>query len=160
MHDLARILRAPGWSFVTTNVTVRCLAWLVFCEHLTVSEVKMATIRKRGKSWQAQIRLAECPAKSKSFPTKKAAEHWVRIITHQMLDNKATPPASRHTVASLLEQYCENIVSLKISKAANTSIDMVCRWWDKFPDAAIGVPTGCISGIVAIDIDIREDKNV
>jgi hypothetical protein len=64
----------------------------------------MATIRKRGKSWQAQIRLAECPAKSKSFPTKKAAEHWVRIITHQMLDDKATPPASRHTLATLLER--------------------------------------------------------
>ena len=53
----------------------------------------MATIRKRGKSWQAQIRLAECPAKSKSFPTKKAAEHWVRIITHQMLDDKSTSAA-------------------------------------------------------------------
>ena len=64
----------------------------------------MATIRKRGKSWQAQIRLAECPAKSKSFPTKEAAEHWVRIITHQMLDDKATPPASRHTLATLLKR--------------------------------------------------------
>ena len=82
----------------------------------------MATIRKRGKSWQAQIRLAECPAKSKSFPTKKAAEHWVRIITHQMLDDKATPPASRHTLATLLERYRDNIVSLKISKTVETQI--------------------------------------
>lgn len=82
----------------------------------------MATIRKRGKSWQAQIRLAECPAKSKSFPTKKAAEHWVRIITHQMLDDKATPPASRHALATLLERYRDNIVSLKISKTVETQI--------------------------------------
>ena len=82
----------------------------------------MATIRKRGKSWQAQIRLAECPAKSRSFPTKKAAEHWVSIITHQMLDDKATPPASRHTLATLLERYRDNIVSLKISKTVETQI--------------------------------------
>ena len=40
----------------------------------------MATIRKRGKSWQAQIRHAECPAKSKSFPTKKAAENGCAIM--------------------------------------------------------------------------------
>jgi hypothetical protein len=82
----------------------------------------MATVRKRGKSWQAQIRLAECPAKSKSFPTKKAAEHWVRIITHQMLDDKATPPASRYALATLLERYRDNIVSLKISKTVETQI--------------------------------------
>jgi integrase len=79
------------------------------CHNKCHSEGKIATIRKRGKSWQAQIRLAECPAKSKSFPTKKAAEHWVRIITHQMLDDKATPPASRHTLATLLERYRDNI---------------------------------------------------
>ena len=44
-------------------------------------------------------------------------------------------------------------------KAATTNIDSILSWWDKFPDAAIGVPTGCVSGIVAIDIDVREDKN-
>lgn len=44
-------------------------------------------------------------------------------------------------------------------KAATTDIGVVSTWWDKFPDAAIGVPTGYVSGIVAIDIDVREDKN-
>ncbi|MDC0966382.1 phage/plasmid primase, P4 family [Alphaproteobacteria bacterium] len=44
-------------------------------------------------------------------------------------------------------------------KAATTDIEIVSTWWDKFPDAAIGVPTGHVSGIVAIDIDVREDKN-
>lgn len=41
----------------------------------------MATIRKRGKSWQAQIRLADHPPQSKSFSTKAAAEQWARITT-------------------------------------------------------------------------------
>ena len=44
-------------------------------------------------------------------------------------------------------------------KAATTNIDSILSWWNKFPDAAIGVPTGYASGIVAIDIDVREDKN-
>ena len=92
------------------------------CHNKCHSGGKTATIRKRGKSWQAQIRLAECPAKSKSFPTKKAAEHWVRIVTHQMLDDKATPPASRHTLATLLERYRDDIVSLKISKTVETQL--------------------------------------
>jgi hypothetical protein len=39
-----------------------------------------------------------------------------------MLDDKATPPASRHTLATLLERYRDNIVSLKISKTVETQI--------------------------------------
>ena len=82
----------------------------------------MATIRKRGKSWQAQIRLADHPPQSKSFSTKAAGQQWARITTHQLLDDHAAPPASRHTLASILEQYREKIVSLKISKAVETTI--------------------------------------
>lgn len=82
----------------------------------------MATIRKRGKSWQAQIRLADHPPQSKSFSTKEAAQQWARITTHQLLDDHATPPESRHTLASMLAQYRDKIVSLKISKAVETTI--------------------------------------
>ncbi|MEC8109647.1 MAG: hypothetical protein VX106_04445 [Pseudomonadota bacterium] len=67
----------------------------------------MATIRKRGKSWQAQIRLADHPPQSKSFSTKAAAQQWARITTYQLLDDHAAPPASRHTLTSILEQYLE-----------------------------------------------------
>lgn len=82
----------------------------------------MATIRKRGKSWQAQIRLADHAPQSKSFSTKAAAEQWARITTHQVLDDHAAPPESRHTLASILEHYRDKIVSLKISKAVETAI--------------------------------------
>jgi integrase len=82
----------------------------------------MATIRKRGKSWQAQIRLAEHAPQSKSFATRAAAQQWARITTHQLLDDHAAPPESRHTLASILEQYRDKIVSLKISKAVETTI--------------------------------------
>ena len=82
----------------------------------------MATIRKRGKSWQAQVRLANCPPKSKTFPTKEAAKQWARIITHQLLSDAQTLPESRHTLASVLERYRDNVVSLKISKVVETGI--------------------------------------
>ena len=82
----------------------------------------MATIRKRGKSWQAQIRLADHPARSKTFSTRKAAEQWARIATHQLLDEHSNPPATRYTLESILERYRDTIVSLKIAKAVETNI--------------------------------------
>jgi hypothetical protein len=51
----------------------------------------MAIIRNRGKSLQAQIRLADHPPQSKSFSTKTATEQWARITTHQLLDDHAAP---------------------------------------------------------------------
>jgi hypothetical protein len=51
-----------------------------------------------------------------------AAQQWARITTHQLLDDHAAPPASRHTLTSILEQYRDKIVSLKISKAVETTI--------------------------------------
>ena len=82
----------------------------------------MATIRKRGKSWQAQIRLADHPPQSKSFSTKAAAQKWARITTHQLLDDHDAPTISRHTLASILEQYREKIVILKISEVVETTV--------------------------------------
>jgi hypothetical protein len=32
-------------------------------------------------------------------------------------------------------------------------------WWRKWPDAAISIPTGRRSGIIILDIDIRNDRN-
>ena len=43
--------------------------------------------------------------------------------------------------------------------AASREIEQIEKWWSVFPDAVIGVPTGSVSNIVAVDIDIRENKN-
>ena len=51
----------------------------------------MTIIRKRGKSWQAQIRLEDQPPQSKSFSTRTATEQWARLTTHQLIDNHAAP---------------------------------------------------------------------
>ena len=46
----------------------------------------MATIRKRGSKYQAQIRVKGYPPQSKSFNTQAAAKAWARR-TESSMDN-------------------------------------------------------------------------
>lgn len=44
-------------------------------------------------------------------------------------------------------------------KAATTDQGQISEWWDRWPDANIGIATGSASGgLVVIDLDIDEDK--
>lgn len=38
---------------------------------------------------------------------------------------------------------------------ASAAPDVVGNWWWRYPDANIGLPTGQVSGVVVVDIDIR-----
>ena len=40
---------------------------------------------------------------------------------------------------------------------ATTDPEQIRNWWAKYPNAAIGVPTGRTSGILVIDLDVRPD---
>jgi hypothetical protein len=44
-------------------------------------------------------------------------------------------------------------------KGATLNPEQVCRWWQQWPDANIGIATGAVSGIVVIDLDghVAED---
>ncbi len=44
-------------------------------------------------------------------------------------------------------------------KAATTDQARITSWWRKWPDANIGVPTGAVSGLLAVDIDPRNGGN-
>lgn len=72
----------------------------------------MATIRKRGSSWQAQVRREGSPPVSKSFPTKAAAAAWARALEAQ-IDTADLAPTIRDlrtmTVADLLRRYEEEV---------------------------------------------------
>jgi hypothetical protein len=41
-------------------------------------------------------------------------------------------------------------------KDASTEPDLIQKWWEKWPDALIGVPTG--SKFVVIDLDLQHDE--
>lgn len=42
---------------------------------------------------------------------------------------------------------------------ATTDIGVINGWWQKTPKANIGIPTGRINGIMALDIDFKDGKN-
>jgi integrase len=71
----------------------------------------MATIRQRGKYWEAQIRRRGWPSLSRSFDTKAAAEAWARRSESEMdrgvfVDRSE---AERNTFGDLLKRYAEEI---------------------------------------------------
>lgn len=40
---------------------------------------------------------------------------------------------------------------------ATTEPEQVEAWWRQWPDALIGMPTGAVSGVIVIDLDVREE---
>ena len=40
---------------------------------------------------------------------------------------------------------------------ASTDPEQVERWWGRWPDANLRLPTGAVSGVVVVDVDVRED---
>ena len=82
----------------------------------------MATIRKRGKRWQAQIRLADHPPMSKSFGTKRAAESWARNAEYQLINGQDERRPTVTTLRDILERYKDTVIALKISKSIETGI--------------------------------------
>jgi putative DNA primase/helicase len=45
-------------------------------------------------------------------------------------------------------------------KDATTNERQIQEWWNKWPSAMIGMPTGPASGIVVIDIDVKPDEGI
>lgn len=45
-------------------------------------------------------------------------------------------------------------------KDAKKSVGAIKAWWERWPDASIGIATGSVSGLVVIDEDLDEDKGL
>lgn len=76
----------------------------------------MATIRKRGRSWQVQVRRVGSLAASQSFPTKGEAVSWGKAQEREA--RRSAPPDIRCdvgnlTVGALLLRYQTEITPLK-----------------------------------------------
>lgn len=50
------------------------------------------------------------------------------------------------------------LVSWKTYQDRLPTVDELAMWWKKYPDASVGVVTGRLSGVFALDIDIGYDK--
>jgi integrase len=67
----------------------------------------MATFRRRGDRWQAQVRKPGAAAQSASFDTKAAAQRWARRIEHDIDEGKARGKAvvPAMTIRAIIERY-------------------------------------------------------
>lgn len=84
----------------------------------------MATIRKRGSSWQVQIRTKGQPPQSRSFPTKSAALTWV----DSQKEGRKVPLSI--TLRDLLTEYA-NLTDSKVDKAFIKTFTSRCLFLDK-----------------------------
>ena len=84
----------------------------------------MATIRKRGHSWQAQVRREGYPPLSRSFPTKAEAVSWGREQEHN-IDRGHLPAGNRSakglTLGDLLRRYEAQVTPKKRSSRSEQS---------------------------------------
>ncbi len=81
----------------------------------------MATFRRRGTKWHAQIRLHGHPAMSRTFTTKRDAEIWARQIEATI--ERGDLPSSQAelkavTLLQMLERYEATVTPLKKGEAS------------------------------------------
>lgn len=84
----------------------------------------MATFRKRGSKWQAQIRRKDLPLLSKSFINKSDAEKWVRLKEAE-IDRGEFPIGYKQQnndirLSELIERYLKEVTPNKKSSKIET----------------------------------------
>jgi hypothetical protein len=75
-------------------------------------------------------------------------------------DRKASPAAEWYGKVGLHVFPCgpDKLPLVKWKAGATTDAAQIRRWWERWPDAMIGMACGP-SGIVAIDIDVKDGRN-
>lgn len=91
----------------------------------------MATFRERvtakgERKWQAIVRREGFPDKVATFPAKRDAERWARLMEGEYAKGKHLPSleAERHTLADLLDRH-EKELTAKRRKAVAAHL----KWW-------------------------------
>ena len=75
----------------------------------------MASFRKRGTQWEAQVRKLGWPSVSKSFPSKAEAQRWASVIESEMTREVFVDRSRLNelTLADLLLRYGKEITPSK-----------------------------------------------
>ena len=82
----------------------------------------MASIRKRGNTWQARITRRGYPEQAKSFTSKSDAERWARSIESEMDRGQfvSRAEAEQTTFGDLIRRYIEVITPSKRGRQEET----------------------------------------
>jgi integrase len=77
----------------------------------------LATIRKRGKTWQVQVRKKGYALQTKSFTYKADAEAWARSIERDMERGEfvSTGEAQKITLGEIIDRYIREVTPSKRS---------------------------------------------
>ena len=91
----------------------------------------MATFRKRGESWEAQIRRRGYPAQSRTFDTKAQAQRWATKLEREM-DERAITGGQNITGEKMFERFRDEVSpERKGAKWEQDRINRVrreCKW--------------------------------
>ena len=86
----------------------------------------MATIRKRGKKWQVQVRRQNWPPASRTFATSSDAKHWALQqeagLTLQSKPEFCLKTLRTVSLAELIERYILEVCPTKRSASVETAI--------------------------------------
>lgn len=72
----------------------------------------MPTITKRGARWQARVRMATAPERSRTFRTAEAARRWAREV-ESSIDAGDTAAPARLKLADALARYVDEVTPRK-----------------------------------------------
>ena len=88
----------------------------------------MPTIRKRGKRFQAQVRMSGFPTRTASFPTLRLAERWGTKIEADMIEGRhfRGVEARRRTLAEAIDRYLAEELPKKRNGSTHRSN---LPWW-------------------------------
>ena len=86
----------------------------------------MASIRKRGNSWQVQIRRQNCPTISRSFRSKTDARHWALQQEARLVREYSPEPSlsalKATKLSDLVDRYISSVCPRKRSNAVEAAI--------------------------------------
>jgi integrase len=115
--------------FVSTLLRFFCIKstlFVILSRHFHDNDHDMATIRKRGAAWQAQVFLHGV-RKSGTFGTKIEAQQWAAQIEGQILAGK-TDEIPDKTFADLLRRYAKEVSPTKRGERwERIRIELTCR---------------------------------
>jgi hypothetical protein len=105
----------------------------------------------------ANIQLAESTATGTLRAALRHAERgrpifplWPRYGNKCACDDPGCKNQGKHPIGHLVPNGF---------KDATTDDKTITRWWQEYPDAGIGMPTGIASGMIVIDIDSKNGKD-
>ena len=90
----------------------------------------MGNIRKRGKSWTAQVRVSGWQSFTKTFDTKSSAQEWIKHTEHTLKSNVLPDYSVQSmTLYDLLDRYAEKVSSnLKGSEIEIYKLRLIQRY--------------------------------